>query len=387
MFDRKAMAEIWRMWWPILVAIALLQTGNGLTATLISVTSEARGFAPWLKGLVLSAFYAGSLAGALAAPPVIARSSHIYAFTGFALLLVAATAGYAVSGDPYAWSALRFAAGFGISGCFTVVESWLNLGTPNERRARVFSIYIMVQLGGLAFGQAMLNARELGNEILFLAATGITLLALFCLRFETVKNPAYEPPQKLSVAALARRSPFGVAAVALSGFAWAAVMASGPALVELLAFSDFDKSLFMIVAIISGMVAQFPLGTLADRMDRRMVLALMTAVAAVGALIGLAGHDIAILLIFAAVFGAATFPLYAVGVARVNERLQQSERTAASAGLIAIFLVGAFVAPPIFAYAIAIAGPSAYFIALAIPHAAFAALAVLILRNRVVQSS
>ena len=387
MFDRKAMGEIWRAWWPILAAITLLQTGNGLTGTLISVTSEAQGFAPWLKGLVLSAFYAGSLAGALAAPTAIARSSHITAFAGFAMLLSAATAGYSVSADPLAWSALRFAAGFGISGAFAVVESWLNLSTANERRARVFSIYIMVQLGGLALGQLLLNARAVGNEILFFLAAGFSLIAVACLRFERVQNPHYEPPTKLSLRELARRSPFGVAAVALSGFAWAALMASGPALVELIGFSDFAKSMFMIAAIVSGMVAQFPLGSLADRMDRRRVLALKAAAAAIASLAGLAGLDFVILIVFAVTFGAATLPLYAIGVARVNERLQQSERTAASAGMIAAFLIGAFVAPPIFAYATALFGPQAYFVLLAIPHAAFALLAVLILRSRVVQSS
>ena len=138
------MNQILRLWWPLLVAVMLLQAGNGLTGTLISVTSEARAFAPWLKGLILSAFYVGSLAGALVAPATIARSSHITSFAGFTLLLVAATAGYALTDLSFAWIMLRFMAGFGISGMFATVESWLNLGTQDGWRARVFSIYIMV---------------------------------------------------------------------------------------------------------------------------------------------------------------------------------------------------------------------------------------------------
>ena len=58
------MTHILRLWWPLLVAITLIQIGNGITGTLVSVTSEARGFDPLLKGLVLSAFYGGSLIGA-----------------------------------------------------------------------------------------------------------------------------------------------------------------------------------------------------------------------------------------------------------------------------------------------------------------------------------
>jgi len=380
------MKQILRMWWPIFAAMALIQAGNGLTGTLISVTSEARDFAPWLKGLILSAFYAGSIAGALLGPTAIARSTHVASLSGFTLLAVAATAGYALTDAPFVWVLLRFMAGVGISGVFATVESWLNLGTGDDRRARVFSIYIMTQLGGLAAGQLFLNARGWGNEVLFLTAAVLTLLALGAMRFEAMQNPPYHEPTKMGLIGLFRRSPFGVSAVVLSGYAWAALMASGPALVELVGLSDFAKSMFMVLAIVCGMIAQFPVGSVADGMDRRSVLAAMAFTAAVASLAGFWDGGLGLML-FAAIFGAATFPLYAVGVARVSERLQQSERTAASASMIVFFLLGAIVAPPLLAYAMALFGPHAYFVALALPHLAFAITALVAARQRVAQSS
>lgn len=379
------MTQILRNWWPIFAAMALIQAGNGVTGTLISVTSEARGFEPWLKGLVLSAFYAGSAAGAFFAPAAIARSTHVAGVAGFILMAVAATAGYALSDAPVVWCLLRFVAGFGLSGAFATVESWLNLGTKDDWRARVFSIYIMVQLGGLAAGQLFLNARGLGNEFLFLLAAVLTLSALVFLRFEAVENPHFVAPQKMGLSRLFRRSPFGVSAVVLSGYAWAALMASGPALVEQIGLSDLLKSIFMTLAVVSGVVAQFPIASLADSRDRRLVLAAMAGAAALSALVGLAGGVVA-LMVFAIAFGAATFPLYAVGVARVSERLEQGERTAASASMIVFFLMGAIVAPPLLSYAVALFGPAGYFAMLALPHAGFAVFA-LALRRPARQSS
>jgi MFS family permease len=172
----------------------------------------------------------------------------------------------------------------------------------------------------------------------------------------------------------------------LSGYAWAALMASGPALAELVGLSDLAKSAFMFLAIATGMAAQFPIGSIADRMDRRRVLAAMALAAAVVALIGLA-DGAAALIVFGMAFGAATFPLYAVGVARVSERVEQSERTAASSAMIIYFLAGALVAPPLLAYAVALFGPPAYFIAVAIPHLAFAIAATLVVRKGAPQSS
>jgi MFS family permease len=379
------MTHILRLWWPLLLAIALIQAGNGVSGTLVSVTSEARAFAPWLKGLVLSAFYIGSLAGALGAPAVIGRLGHIMSFTAFTALLALATAGFAADEDPYAWVMLRAAAGAGITGMFATVESWLNLGTKDAWRARVFSIYILVQLGGQAAGQFLLNARGWGDEVLFLCAAGFSLAAMLCLRFESVQNPAFVVPRRLAVLELARRAPLGVACAALAGFAWAGLVASGPALVELIGLDDFAKSLFMALAIVSGMVAQLPIGWAADHADRRLVLAGMTAAAGAAALLGLAGGATWVLLAFAVAFGAATFPLYGVGVARTNEILHQGERTAASAAMIVFFEVGAIAAPLILAFATAIAGPPAYFVVMALPQLAFACAAVVALRRRAVQ--
>jgi MFS family permease len=380
------MTQVLRLWWPILLAITLIQIGNGITGTLVSVTSEARGFDPFVKGLVLSAFYAGSLIGAWAAPPIIGRLTHVASFVAFTSLLVGSTLGFAVSSDPYVWAALRFGAGFGISGMFATVESWLNLGTKDAWRARVFSLYIMVQLGGLAAGQLLLNARGAGDQLLFAAAAVLGVVGMFCLRFETVQNPVFEPPQRISFVTLARRSPLGVGCVTLAGFAWAGLMASGPALVQLVGIDDFSKSMFMALAVVSGMLAQMPIGWIADHADRRFVLAAMGVVAGGAALFGLAGSETWVLLTFAMVFGASTFPLYAVGVARANEALQQNERTAASAAMIVYFTAGAIVAPPLLAYGTAVAGAPAYFVVMAVPHLAFSVAAVGALRRRVVQS-
>lgn len=368
------MTNILRLWWPLLVAITLLQLGNGIVGSLVSVTSEARAFGPMLQGLVLSVFYAGSLGGALATPAVIARFGHITSFAAFAVVWIVATTGLATTAEPYAWAVLRFAAGAGLSGVFVTIESWLNLGTANHWRARVFAVYILVQLGGLAVGQLLLNVRGWGNEILFLTAAAISVSGLLCLRFERVQNPPYEPPKHLALIALARRAPLGAAGVALSGFAWAGIMASGPAMTEMVGLDDFAKSVFMALVVVSGMIAQLPAGYAGDHWNRRFVLACMTGFAGLSALVGLAGGEL--LYVFAFAFGAATFPLYGVAASRTNEVLQQNERTAASAAMIVFFQVGAIAAPPLLSYATALGGARLYFVVLALPQLAFAAAAI-----------
>lgn len=366
------MTQILRLWLPVFVALFLIQAGNGLTGSLVSISGQERSVPALLQGLILSAFFAGSFAGAAMAPPLIRRTSHAFSAGLFTLGLVGATLGFAISGDVWAWVAIRLIAGATITGMFTTVESWLNLSIADGVRARIFSIYILIQLTGLAAGQLLLSARGIGETALFLVAAAAIALAALAFRSERIEHPPVETARRLSFLGIWRRAPLGTACIALSGFSWAALMASGPATLQMMGLADVDKSLVMALAVASGMLAQFPAGWLADHMDRSRLLALLTICATMAALLPLLVDGPSILFAFAVAYGAATFPLYAIGVARTSEVLDQSERTSAAAMMIVAFNIGAVVAPLALANVTASLGPQAYFLLLAMPLGAFA---------------
>jgi MFS family permease len=367
------MAQIVRTWWPVFVALLLIQMGNGLASTLVSVTGQADHLSPLVQGLVLSAFFAGSVAGAFSAPRLIATTSHVVAAVTYTWLLAGVIVAFAFPSSPLVWIMLRLIAGAAITGMFTCIESWLNLSVGDDIRARVFSVYIFIQLGGLAAGQMLLSARSIGNAPLFLFSAGLIALAALAYQREHARNPEIGAATHLPIATLIARAPIGVLCICLAGFSWAGLLASGPALLEMIGLSDVDKSLFMALAIVSGMLSQLPAGWAADHVDRRLVLAGLSAVASISALAAAIAPGHASLFAFALLFGAATFPLYAVGVARISDVLGQSERTAASALMIIFFDVGAVSAPLLLAQAAAIGGATAWFIVQAVPQVLFSA--------------
>lgn len=377
------MARILGNWWPVFAALLLVQMGNGLSGSLISIAGEARSLAPFLQGLVLSAFFAGSVAGAAAAPHVIRRTSHAFAAGAFTIALSATTVGFALFDDPWVWVVTRLIAGAAITGMFTTVESWLNLSVGDAIRGRVFSVYILIQLSGLATGQLLISARGIGEDLLFVFSAVVIGLSALAYRTERIEHPVVEAPRHIPIMHMISRSPMGSMCIALSGFSWAGLMASGPATLQMMGLSDIDKSMFMAFAVLSGMASQFPAGWLADHMDRRLVLLALSTAAALAALLPVVASGPILLFAFAILFGAATFPLYAVGVARVSEVLQQSERTAASAWMIIVFDIGAVIAPLALAASSASMGASGYFLLLALPQAAYAiATAATLLRTR-----
>lgn len=366
------MTRLLQTWWPVFIALMLVQMANGLTGTLVSVTSQAQQFSPLLQGMILSAFFMGSLAGAFSAPWLIARTSHATGAVAYTLAMTVATASFAITSDPWAWVALRLVAGAAITGIFATIESWLNLSIQDKWRGRVFSVYIFIQLAGLASGQLLLGARSIGETPLFLLSGVVMFAAVICLKFERAGDPEYVETKHISLWGLGGRAPFAVLCICLSGFSWAGLMASGPALVQLVGLSDVDKAIFMAIAVFSGMLIQVPVGYLADHMDRRTVLLGLTGAAAIAALIPAWHISDATLFFFSFAFGASTFPLYAVGVALASEVLEQSERTAASALMIVFFDLGAMIAPFMSSVATAEFGANAYFVTQALPQLAFA---------------
>ena len=90
-----------------------------------------------------------------------------------------------------------------------------------------------------------------------------------------------------------------------------------------------------------GLVIQFPIGALSDRIDRRrLMLALTMAAASAAALIaGVDGHSFPLLLTLSLIMGGLIQPLYALSIAQTYDYLEPREFVAASGGLLLAYSV------------------------------------------------
>ncbi len=68
----------------LLSGVGILLMGNGLLSTLLSLRTAIEGYSPELTGLVMSAYFAGLVAGSLYCSKVVHRIGHIRAFAAFA---------------------------------------------------------------------------------------------------------------------------------------------------------------------------------------------------------------------------------------------------------------------------------------------------------------
>lgn len=132
-------------------------------------------------------------------------------------------------------------------------------------------------------------------------------------------------------------------------------------------------ALFLNAAIVGGVAAQYPVGWIADKTDRRNVLVGLSVAAIVGCL-GVAfltsPGNLTVIFLGAFVFGMTSYPVYSVSAAYANDFAPTDFVVELNAALVFFFSLGAVVSPLASARLIAAFGPAALFLFIAAAHLA-----------------
>jgi MFS family permease len=123
-----------------------------------------------------------------------------------------------------------------------------------------------------------------------------------------------------------------------------------------------EISIFVGALYVGGLVLQYPIGWVSDRMDRRTLIMGLSAVAALVMLVAaLAPLPFTALIVVALLLGGITNPVYALLIAYTNDFLSREEMAAASAGLIFLNGFGAIFGPTATGWMMETVGPSGLF--------------------------
>lgn len=359
----------------ILGGAALLFLGNGLFATLIGVRASMEAFGPGTTGMVMSAYFLGYVAGSFLCVGAIERVGHIRTLAALSAILAAMATAHAIIVAPLAWAAFRLVTGLCIVGFFLVIESWLNTLAPANMRGRVFSIYMTVNLLAVAAGQYLLVVADPKGFVLFGVVTILFALSLVPTSLARIDAPAPQKAAGLDLRQLYDASPAGVVGCLTCGLLAGSFWGMGPVFGTRIGLSRLGIAAFMSAIIIGGMAAQWPIGIVSDRVDRRKVIASTACVGAVAAALTawMAPLSFVALLAAAAVYGAALFPLYSLSVARTHDVLGADKVLETTRGLILVFGIGAIFGPLLSGWVMALIAPRVLFLFFALCLAGFAA--------------
>lgn len=343
----------------LLTGIGILLIGSGLFGTLLALRAGLAGFPDPVIGLVMSAYFVGFFAGTFFCPGLIRRVGHIRAFAMFATIAAVTAIVHVLLIEPVVWLILRVMTGACLVGIYTVIESWLNAQTPNERRGQVFAAYMAVTLLALAFGQVLITWADPSGFTLFGIASILLSLGLVPIAFTSVAQPPPVKTPRFSLRFLYATSPAAAAGALASGLVIGAFWGMGPVFAQRVGLDTAGIASFMTATILGGAALQWPIGHWSDRFDRRRVLALVAAAASVFALISMAAapKSMAGLMVSTFVFGGLAFSVYSISVAHLNDHLRPEESLEGSSGLLMLHGIGAAVGPAAVGLLIAGFGP------------------------------
>ena len=370
---------MFRQFAALLLGTAVFAAGSGLLNIFLPLRAEIEGFSTVQTGALGAAYFAGFIVGCLSVPHVIRRVGHIRTFAALAGVAAAAVLALVFLVDPVAWAVLRLVMGFAISGLYAVIESWLNDRARSARRGTVMSVYTVIGLGMLTAGQFLLGLHEPSGLEPFVLAAMLLALALVPVSLTTARNPRRPAAVGLDFPGLWRLSPVGFMGCFGVGLVNGSFWALGPVFASRSGLDVGGLIQFIAGATLAGALAQWPLGRLSDRLDRRWVIAAASAgAAASGALLGLwQGASAAVPVALSFVFGACAMPLYGLSIAHANDFADRTRFVATAGGLLLLYGIGASLGPVAASALMAHAGSGGLFLFTTLVHAALAVFAIL----------
>ncbi|MCL4188518.1 MAG: MFS transporter [Rhodobacteraceae bacterium] len=349
--------------WPLLLGMMLLMLGNGLQGTLLGIRGALEGFSTTEMSVVMAGYFVGFLFGSRLTPELIRRVGHVRVFAALGSLISAALVLYAMFPDWMAWTALRVVIGFCFSGVYVTAESWLNNSATNETRGQALSAYMIVQMVGIIAAQGLMNVGDPGGFVLFAVASVLVSLAFTPILLSAAPAPGFGATRPMGLLRLFRVSPLGCVGIFLMGGVFSAIFAMVSVWGSLAGLSVRQISLFIATIYIGGLILQFPIGWISDRMDRRRLIFGVAAVGAVAMLPPvLADPGFGALLVIALVIGGVANPLYSLLLAHTNDFLDQADMAGASGALLFLNGIGAIAGPLITGWVMGQVGPRGFFL-------------------------
>ncbi len=353
--------------WPLLLGMGVLMLGAGLQSTLLGIRATLEGFPTTVTGVVMACYYVGYLLGTVAAPRLIRNVGHVRVFAALAAIASAATLSQAAFVHPVMWAAMRLLTGLCFAGIYVVAESWLNGFASRTNRSRLFAVYMVVLYVGLGAAQFLLIVSRPESSTPFMLVSGLICLAMVPTLLASQLTPEVIVPRSVPFKELYLLSPLGVAAVMVAGLISSITFSMGPVYARLEGLDTTQIATFMAVNIFAGVTTQYPVGALADRWDRRSVMAGVCVIAtmAAGSIVVFAGMPHALFLVLSAIFSGLALTIYSLGISHVNDRLEPSQMVAASSALLLLNGAAAILGPLLASSLMATTGHSAYFATLA----------------------
>ncbi|EMV7407013.1 MFS transporter [Enterobacter soli] len=328
----------------LLCGLLLLTLAIAVLNTLVPLWLAHENLPTWQVGMVSSSFFTGNLLGTLVTGSLIKRVGFNRSYYLASLIFAAGCAGLGLMVGFWSWMVWRFIAGVGCAMIWVVVESALMCSGTSRNRGRLLAAYMMVYYVGTVLGQLMVSKLPTDLMSVLPWVTGMILAAILPLLFTRIVNQQSEHQEVTHVWPMLRlrQARLGVNGCIISGIVLGSLYGLMPLYLNHQGVSDSGIGFWMAVMVSAGIVGQWPIGRLADRFGRLLVLRVQVFVVIMGCLAMLSSAAMAPALF---ILGAAGFTLYPVAMAWACEKVEHHQLVAMNQALLLSYTIGSLLGP------------------------------------------
>lgn len=329
------------------IATILMLAGSGLFTTYLGLRLTDEGVSEMIIGSLTTAYYVGLVVGAKIGHRLIAGVGHIRSYVACAGLATIITLTYILIENIAVWIILRFIIGMVMMNQYMVLESWLNEQAEDNQRGLVFAGYMIASDLGLMLGQAYLHQFPLLNFKPLIIIAMLFAACLIPIAMTRRVHPAKLTAAPLEIGFFWKKVPQALIAIFMVGIMVGAFYGLAAVYARKSGMDTSNASLYVMVCIGAGFLAQWPVGWLSDRMNRAKLIrinALLFAIFSIP-LWGIINISNYLTMVFGFIGGIFLFTFYPLAVAFANDNIEQSKRVALSALLLATYGIGASLGP------------------------------------------
>ncbi len=328
----------------LLCGLMLLTLALAVLNTLVPLWLAHEHLPTWQVGMVGSSYFTGNLLGTMVTGWLIKRQGFNRSYYLASLIFAAGCAGLGLMVGFWSWMMWRFIAGVGCAMIWVVVESALMCSGTSRNRGRLLAAYMMVYYVGTVLGQLMVSKLPTDLASVLPWVTAMVLAAILPLLFTRIVNDRSESQQATPVWPMLRlrHARLGVNGCIISGIVLGSLYGLMPLYLNHQGVSDAGIGFWMAVMVSAGIVGQWPVGRLADRFGRLLVLRVQVFVVILGCLAMLSNAAMGPALF---VLGAAGFTLYPVAMAWACEKVEHHQLVAMNQALLLSYTVGSLLGP------------------------------------------
>jgi MFS family permease len=238
----------------------------------------------------------------------------------------------------------------------------------------------MITLTVLAIGQLMTLLYDPSGMQLFAIASVLVSIAAIPIALSTSPMPDTPHAVSIDIPAVFSVAPIGALGCLATGLTNGAFWALAPVFTWGISQETSHAAWFMTAAVVGGAVAQWPLGTVSDRIGRRPLLIALPvtgAVFGIGLMLFSDTGSFQLICLLGAAWGMFAFPLYAISVAYTNDYAGPHDYVTVSGSLLLLYGLGATIGPIAASAVLSVVGYRGLFAFGAAIHMLLAAYAIL----------